>query len=59
MVIDPRGKQEVIGSARFAAGRLLANEDSAQFITKPMEDVEPDELLRLLVSSKLAVRVGM
>ncbi|MCY3595374.1 MAG: hypothetical protein OXH01_09105 [Bacteroidetes bacterium] len=59
VVIDPRGKQEVIGSARFAAGRLLANEDSAQFITKPMEDVEPDELLRLLVSSKLAVHVGM
>ena len=49
MVIDPRDKCKIIESARYAAGRLLT--ESAQFVTKKMEEVELDELLDCIFSS--------
>ena len=57
VVIDPRCRLEVIKSARFAAGKLLGR--SAHFITKPMEDVEPNDLIRALNTGTFAAHAGI
>ena len=57
VVIDPRCRLEVIKSARFAAGKLLGT--SAHFITKPMEDVEPNDLIRELNTGTFAAHAGI
>ncbi len=50
VVIDPSDRSDVINSARYAARELLRDRGTARFITKPMEEVEPCELLEVLVS---------
>ncbi|MCY4674884.1 MAG: hypothetical protein OXD43_14180 [Bacteroidetes bacterium] len=50
VVIDPRGRSDVINSARYAAAQLLNDEGTTRFITKKLEEVEPHELLEVLVS---------
>ena len=50
VVIDPRNRLDVINSARYAVRKLLSDGGTARFITKQMEEVEPRELLEVLVS---------
>ena len=57
VVVDPRCRLEVIKSARFAAGALLNR--SAHFITKPMEDVELNDLIRALNTGMFAAHAGI
>jgi len=48
VVIDPRSKNEIIQSARFAAGQLLQYNGVAHFIDQPIENVSFDKLIQLL-----------
>jgi len=51
VIIDPRSKDEIIQSARFAAGQLLQNNGAVRFIEKPMQDVKHHELIQVLHDS--------
>jgi len=48
IVIDPRAREQIIQSARFAAGEVLQRNGVAHFIDQPMEDVSFDKLIQLL-----------
>ena len=50
VVLDRRGRSEVGQSARYAATKLLNDQETTEFIAKPMEAVSTDELHRVLRS---------
>jgi len=48
IVIDPRAREQIIQSARFAVDEVLQCNGVDRFISKPMQDVEYDKLIQIM-----------